>query len=126
MIDGSELVELEMALKAAEEELTELTRQLPAAIKVKTFSKRMELALLAKYAAPYLKQGKNTSIANSLAMTEEKYLKELEELKDVFQIAETTIKNHEGAITRWETARSLLSSGKAQIPSSFHQQRRET
>jgi hypothetical protein len=124
MFDGSQLVEQERALQAAEAELSEITKRLPAANKVKTFSKRMEAALLAKYAAPFLRAGKQPSVANSLAMCDEKYLKELEDLKDVFEIAEKVVKDHAGALTRWETARSLLSSAKACIQPSFSQGRR--
>lgn len=126
MFDGSQLVEQERALQAAEVELSEITKRLPAANKVKTFSKRMEAALLAKYAAPFLRAGKQPKVAETLAMCDERYLKELEELKDVFEIAEKVVKDHAGALTRWETARSILSSAKAQIQPSFHQQRRIT
>lgn len=123
MFDGSQLAEQEKALHDAEVELSEITKHLPGATKVKTFSKRMESALLAKYAAPFLRDGKPPGVANTLAMTDEKYLKELDELQAVFEIAEKVIKDHAAALTRWETARSLLSSAKAQIQPSFHQQR---
>lgn len=123
MLDGHDITDLESRLRAAEEALHQHTASAAEAVQVKTFAKRMEASLLAKYEAPHLRNDKPPSVAKTLAMADEGYQQELAELKAVFQLAQQKIEEQKVAVTKWETARSLLSMAKAQIQPSFHSTR---
>ena len=106
-------------LEDAERELDRLSKELPLAIKTQKFAVGTEKSLLAKYIVKYVRDGNKPALATTLAQADPGYHDERKQLMDLFELAERTIQQHKQAYTHWDTARSLLSIAKAQLPAAY-------
>ena len=119
MIDGSDFPQLTENLETAERELDRLSQELPMATKSQKFAVGNEKSLLSKYIVKYIKEGNKPALPETLAWADPTFQHEREELTNLWELAERTVQKHKQAYVHWDTARSLLSAWKSQMPAAY-------
>ncbi len=126
MLDGQDICQIEERLRETVKDLERRTTAVAEARQVLKFAVNMEKALVAKYTVKHLLAGKSAAASKMLALADPEYKKEFDDLRAVFQRAQKHIEDYSVANTKFEAARSLLSSAKQQLPATFQSQRHIT
>ena len=95
-------------MKEAARKLHAMSANLGMALTVIEFASERRKALLARFAAPHLREGESSVSAETLARSNPTYDVEFQALFGQYQEAITQVKEYEIEKISWETARSLL------------------
>ena len=108
-MSNEEIIKLQQKMKDKVKAINGMTTSIALAHTVIGMASDNRKRLLAKFSAPYIREGKSDAVAQTLARADEKYVAELKEFADGLQSAYEIKAEYDALHSGLEVARSLHS-----------------
>lgn len=114
-MDAHDLIELEQRMTKGAENISHYEDAVAQSKQIVEFVSEEKKNLLAKFSSVYVRSGQSAAAADTLARSDENYLKEYNELKDRFARAQKHIAHWDALHCIYEAARSAFSASKSMM-----------